>query len=61
MKKIESKEIKRDVLRQAQRIVEDWKIETLFDSRENFLYATVSEGLCIMLRKLNEEIRELKE
>jgi len=57
----ENKQDIRLILRQAQRIVENWKHETLFDKKENFLYATVSEGLCIMIRKINEEIRELEE
>ena len=46
------------ILRSAQRIVEDRKIETLFgDSKENFLYATLSEGLAIMMRELHNELR----
>lgn len=46
------------ILRSAQRIVEDLKIETLFgDSKENFLYATLSEGLAILVREMNEEAR----
>ena len=47
------------ILRTAQRIVEDRKIETLFgDSKENFLYATLSEGLAILVRQMNEEARK---
>ena len=50
------------ILRQAQRIVEDLKIETLFgDSKENFLYATLSEGLAILVRQMNEEARGMQE
>ena len=50
------------ILRQAQRIVEDLKIETLFgDSKENFLYATLSEGLAILVRQMNEEARGKQE
>ncbi|MEK9698963.1 MAG: hypothetical protein VW270_24515 [Candidatus Poseidoniales archaeon] len=46
------------ILRSAQRIVEDLKIENLFgDSRESFLYATVSEGLAILIREMNEKRR----
>ena len=51
-----------NILRQAQRIVEDLKIETLFgDSKENFLYATLSEGLAILVRQMNEEARGKQE
>jgi hypothetical protein len=47
------------ILRTAQRIVEDMKIANLFgDSKESFLYATVSEGLAILVREMNE--RRLK-
>ena len=50
------------ILRSAQRIVEDRKIETLFgDSKENFLYATLSEGLAILVRQMNEEARGKQE
>lgn len=50
------------ILRSAQRIVEDLKIETLFgDSKENFLYATLSEGLAILVREMNEEARGKQE
>lgn len=50
------------ILRSAQRIVEDLKIETLFgDSKENFLYATLSEGLAILVRQMNEEARRNQE
>ncbi len=50
------------ILRSAQRIVENRKIETLFgNSKENFLYATLSEGLAILVRKMNEEAREGEE
>ena len=50
------------ILRSAQRIVEDRKIETLFgDSKENFLYATLSEGLAILVRQMNEEARRNEE
>ena len=50
------------ILRSAQRIVEDLKIDTLFgDSKENFLYATVSEGLAIMMRELHNELRRNEE
>tara|TARA_R100000329_G_scaffold130177_1_gene109266 strand:+ start:536 stop:751 length:216 start_codon:yes stop_codon:yes gene_type:complete len=46
------------ILRSAQRIVEDLKISTLFgDSKENFLYATLSEGLAILVRQMNQERR----
>lgn len=46
------------ILRSAQRIVEDLKIDTLFgDSKENFLYATLSEGLAILVRQMYEELR----
>lgn len=46
------------ILRTAQRIVEDLKIENLFgDSKESFLYATVSEGLAILIREMNEKRR----
>jgi len=46
------------ILRSAQRIVEDLKIDTLFgDSKENFLYATLSEGLAILVRQMNQERR----
>ena len=50
------------ILRSAQRIVEDRKIETLFgDSKENFFYATLSEGLAILVRQMNEEARRNEE
>lgn len=50
------------ILRSAQRIVEDLKIDTLFgDSKENFLYATVSEGLAIMVREMHNELRRNEE
>ena len=50
------------ILRSAQRIVEDRKIETLFgDSKENFLYATLSEGLAILVRQMNQEARGKQE
>jgi hypothetical protein len=50
------------ILRSAQRIVEDRKIETLFgDSKENFFYATLSEGLAILVREMNEEARGKQE
>lgn len=49
------------ILRSAQRIVEDLKIENLFgDSKESFLYATVSEGLAILMRQMNELRRNEK-
>lgn len=50
------------ILRSAQRIVEDRKLDTLFgDSKENFLYATLSEGLAILVRQMNEEARGKQE
>ena len=43
------------ILRSAQQIVEDLKIKNLFgDSKESFLYATVSEGLAILMQQMNE-------
>lgn len=46
------------ILRNAQRIVEDLKIDTLFgDRKEKFLYATLSEGLAILVRQIYEERR----
>ena len=58
---VEEKIIDREILRKAQRILEDLKIETLFgDSKENFLYATLSEGLSIVLRQTNNEIWNAK-
>ena len=50
------------ILRSAQRIVEDLKIDTLFgDSKENFLYATLSKGLGIMMRQMHSELRRNEE
>mgnify|MGYP003124145113 CR=1 FL=1 len=58
---IEEKILDREILRKAQRILEDLKIDTLFgDSKENFLYATLSEGLSIVLRQSNNEIWEAR-
>jgi len=50
------------IIRSAQRIVEDLKIDTLFgDSKENFLYATLSKGLGIMMREMHSELRRNEE
>ncbi len=47
------------ILRSAQRIVDNKKIETLFgDSKENFLYATLSEGLSILILEMNQKMME---
>ena len=46
------------ILRSAQRIVENLKIDNLFgDSKESFLYVTVSDGLAILLREMNQKRR----
>ena len=50
-----------ETLRNAQRIVEDLKIDHLFgDARESFLYATLSEGLAIIVRNELQNRMEMK-
>ena len=51
-----------ETLRNAQRIVEDLKIDHLFgDARESFLYATLSEGLAIIVRNELQKRMEMKQ
>ena len=51
-----------ETLRNAQRIVEDLKIDHLFgDAREYFLYATLSEGLAIIVRNELQKRMEMKQ
>lgn len=51
-----------EILRRAQRIVEDRKIDHLFgDAKDSFLYATLSDGLAILVRQMNEEARGKQE
>lgn len=49
------------ILKSAYRIVEDLKTDNLFgDSKECFLYATLSEGLAILIRQINEQRKNKK-
>lgn len=50
-----------ETLRNAQRIVEDLKIDHLFgDAKDSFLYATLSDGLAIIVRNELRKRMEMK-